>query len=261
MKDLFDQFLVAGAGHGSVSLLPLTRESEVCPPDEQDCPDFIQVPVRDLFFIIKRISDVAVALPALFVFGLLLPLLALLIKLDSKGPIFFSQMRVGIDRRTQCGNSGCPFNRRKVLYPGRPFRLFKLRTMKIDAESSGPRWATPDDDRVTRFGRFLRRSRLDEFPQFYNVLRGEMSFIGPRPERLCFIRQLEPQVINYRDRLRVLPGITGLAQILNGYDTDVESVRRKVALDRHYIMNIGPKIDVAIFLGTFRVLLGGRGAH
>lgn len=261
MKDLFDQFLVAGTGQGSVSLLPLDRESDSCPPEQSVCPDFIEVPTRAIFFSFKRAFDITMAVGALCVFALLLPLIALAIKLDSPGPIFFTQMRVGIDRRRRCANSGCPFNRRKVLYPGRPFKLYKLRTMRLDAESGGPRWATPDDDRITRFGRFLRRSRLDEFPQFFNVLRGEMSVIGPRPERLCFIRQLEPQVINYRDRLRVLPGITGLAQILNGYDTDVESVRRKVALDRHYILNIGLKIDLAIFMGTFKVLLGGRGAH
>ena len=125
----------------------------------------------------------------------------------------------------------------------------------------GPRWATRNDERVTRVGRFLRRSRLDEFPQFMNVLRGEMSVIGPRPERLCFIRKLEPVVTGYRDRLLVLPGITGLAQIINGYDTDVESVRRKVSLDRMYIGNLGIGIETAIFLHTFRVIFFGRGAR
>lgn len=256
------QFLLTGTSHVGATLLPLAKEvSTGCPPHERDCPDFIDIPERRYFFQMKRVIDITVAGFALLFFTLLFPVIALAIKFDSPGPIFFFQTRVGIDRRRRCGNASCVFNRRKVLHPGRPFRLIKLRTMRMDAEKSGPRWATHNDERVTRLGRFLRRSRLDEFPQFYNVLKGDMSFIGPRPERLCFIRQLEPQVVNYRDRLRVLPGITGLAQVLNGYDTDVESVRRKVALDRHYIKNIGLKMDLAIFLGTFRILIGGHGAH
>ncbi len=210
----------------------------------------------------KRALDIAVALVGLSVFAVLLPLLAVAIKLDSPGPVFFSQVRIGIDRRRR-RRSDCPVHgeRRRVVYPGRPFRLYKLRTMRVDAEAAGPRWATPRDDRVTRVGRWLRRTRLDEFPQFWNVLKGEMSVIGPRPERLCFIRQLEQQVPHYHDRLVVLPGITGLAQVLNGYDTDVESVRRKVALDRHYIQRMGWREDLRILLLTLRTVVAGRGAH
>jgi len=132
--------------------------------------------------------------------------------------------------------------------------------MRLDAEAEGPQWATKNDARITRVGRLLRKSRLDEFPQFMNVLRGEMSVIGPRPERLCFIRQLEHDVPLYHDRLMVLPGITGLAQVINGYDENVESVRRKVALDKQYISNIGWRTDLRILLMTFRTVLKADGA-
>jgi lipopolysaccharide/colanic/teichoic acid biosynthesis glycosyltransferase len=109
-------------------------------------------------------------------------------------------------------------------------------------------------------GRFLRQTRLDEVPQFLNVLRGEMSLIGPRPERLCFIHKLEKEVPNYRDRLLVLPGITGLAQVINGYDDSTESVRRKVELDRQYIRSLSLWADVRIIAHTVRVVLTGEGA-
>jgi len=210
----------------------------------------------------KRLLDIVIALAGLSVFLVLLPLLAVAIKLDSPGPVFFSQVRIGIDRRRRRSHD-CTVarDRRRIVYPGRPFRIHKLRTMRIDAEQDGPRWATPDDARVTRVGRFLRRTRLDEFPQFWNVLKGEMSVIGPRPERLCFIRQLEKQVPHYRDRLVVLPGITGLAQVVNGYDTDMGSVRRKVALDRLYIRRLGLREDLRVLLLTLRVVVTGRGAH
>ena len=209
----------------------------------------------------KRLLDILISLAALALFGLLFPLIALAIKLDSRGPIFFSQSRIGIDRR-QRRKSPCSTypERRRVLYPGKPFRIFKLRTMRVDAEACGPQWATENDSRITRVGRFLRKTRLDEFPQFVNVLRGEMSVIGPRPERLCFIRQLEHDIPLYHDRLIVLPGITGLAQVINGYDTDVESVRRKVALDKQYIGNIGWRTDLRILMMTVRTVLEGDGA-
>jgi lipopolysaccharide/colanic/teichoic acid biosynthesis glycosyltransferase len=210
---------------------------------------------------IKRGFDVVLAIGALAVFGAFLPLIALAIKLDSRGPVFFLQSRIGIDRRQR--RSPCPSypERRRVVYPGRPFRIYKLRTMRLDAEAHGPQWATKHDERVTAVGRVLRKTRLDEFPQFVNVLRGEMSVIGPRPERLCFIRQLENDVPCYHDRLVVLPGITGLAQVINGYDTDVDSVRRKVALDRQYISSLSLRTDLRILALTFRVLLEGEGAH
>ena len=156
-----------------------------------------------VFLVAKRGFDVGVALLGLGVFGLVLPLLALIIKLDSPGPVFFAQERVGINRRrTRAAHDGP--DRRKVLQPGRPFRVIKLRSMGVQAEAGGPQWATKNDVRVTRVGKFLRKTRHDEVPQFLNVLRGEMSIIGPRPERLVFVRQLEKEIPFYRDRLLML---------------------------------------------------------
>ncbi len=212
---------------------------------------------------LKRGLDIVISLVALGVFGLILPLLALIIKLDSPGPIFYSQDRVGINRRRlrRRISERSQNDRRKILQPGSPFQVHKLRTMGVNAEASGPQWASQNDVRVTRVGRFLRKTRLDEVPQFLNVLKGEMSLIGPRPERLVFVRQLEHDIPNYHDRLLVLPGITGLAQVINGYDDSLDSVRRKVELDRRYIRNSGFTQDGKILFSTVGVVLKGEGAR
>jgi lipopolysaccharide/colanic/teichoic acid biosynthesis glycosyltransferase len=207
----------------------------------------------------KRLFDILFSVFMLFMFMLILPIIAIAIKIDSKGSIFYSQTRTGLNRRRQ--HTGNSINRRSLVYPGRQFKVFKLRTMKTDADENGPVWATENDNRITRVGLLLRKSRLDEFPQFYNVLKGDMSTIGPRPERLCFIRQLESDIPEYNDRLLVLPGITGLAQVLNGYDTDLESVRKKVALDKHYIRNYSIFMDLKILVMTVWVVITGRGAN
>ncbi len=213
----------------------------------------------NLYLGIKRIFDVGVSVFALFIFGLILPLLSLIIKLDSPGSVFFSQERVGLNRR-RSRETFAGEERRKVLQPGRPFKVLKLRTMGVNAEANGPQWASKNDVRVTRVGRFLRKTRLDEVPQFLNVLRGEMSLIGPRPERLVFVRQLEKEIPHYHQRLLVLPGITGLAQVINGYDDGLESVRRKIDLDRQYIQKAGFRQDSKILLNTVSVVLKGDGA-
>ncbi len=216
-----------------------------------------------IYLDFKRVFDIAISVAALFVFGLMLPLLALIIKLDSPGPTFYSQDRVGINRRrlNRRGGERSFDDRRKVLRPGSPFQVHKLRTMGVNAESGGPQWAAKNDVRVTRVGRFLRKTRLDEVPQFWNVLKGEMSLIGPRPERLVFVRQLEKDIPEYHDRLLVLPGITGLAQVVNGYDEDLDSVRRKVELDRQYIANSGFTQEGRILFNTIGVVLKGDGAR
>jgi lipopolysaccharide/colanic/teichoic acid biosynthesis glycosyltransferase len=212
------------------------------------------------FLVAKRSADIAIALVGLAAFGLVLPLLALIIKLDSPGSVFFAQERVGINRRrARTAHDGA--DRRKVLQPGRPFRVIKLRTMGVHAEAGGPQWATKNDVRITRVGKFLRKTRIDEVPQFLNVLRGEMSLVGPRPERLVFVRQLEKEIPFYRDRLLVLPGITGLAQVINGYDDGIESVRRKIELDRQYIHGAGFVQEFKILLATVSVVLKGEGAR
>lgn len=257
----FGSGYVARTGTAVVSLaaaVPAAAPSELLAP----VPKYsgtLRLP-GNVFLMVKRGFDVAVSLLALGAFALVLPLLALIIKLDSPGPVFFSQERVGINRRRSRSLYEGQ-DRRKVLQPGRPFKVIKLRTMGVQAEAGGPQWATKNDVRITRVGRFLRKTRLDEVPQFLNVLRGEMSLVGPRPERLVFVRQLEKEIPFYRDRLLMLPGITGLAQVINGYDDGIESVRRKIELDRQYIHSAGFLTEFKILLATVSVVLKGEGAR
>jgi lipopolysaccharide/colanic/teichoic acid biosynthesis glycosyltransferase len=212
-----------------------------------------------VYHVYRRALDITAATIGLVFFAVLLAPLALLIRLDSRGPVFYRQSRVGINRRRR-GEGGIA-NRRKVSQPGRPFEIIKLRTMTVNAEANGPQWASRNDSRITRVGHFLRKTRLDELPQFWNVLRGDMSLIGPRPERLVFVRQFASEVPHYYDRLLVKPGLTGLAQVRNGYDTDALSVHRKVYYDREAIRRAGLFMDLRILLATVRVVIKGDGAH
>lgn len=218
---------------------------------------------------VKRTMDILIATVALAAFAAILPLVALAIVLDSKGPIFYRQTRVGINRRAgerrqrtghEASHDRRDGDRRKVVAEGNGFEILKLRTMYIDSETDGMRWARKGDPRITRVGRLLRLSRLDEVPQFWNVLRGEMSVVGPRPERPPFTTMLSREVPGYLERLRFKPGITGLAQVDNGYDEDLESVERKVEKDLQYITRFSLRRDLHILLRTFSVVLTGRGA-
>jgi lipopolysaccharide/colanic/teichoic acid biosynthesis glycosyltransferase len=219
---------------------------------------------------LKRGLDVAGGALGLIMslpFFLVLPIV---IKLDSPGPVFFHQERVGINRRRRSdGRSeqahasvehrGC--DRRLVNAHGRPFEIIKFRTMIHGAEKKcGPIWATANDPRITRFGKFMRKTRLDEIPQLWNVLKGEMSLVGPRPERLHFVEKLSREVPGFLDRLYVAPGITGLAQVKNGYDTSVESVHRKISHDLSYIRGWNIMKDLRILYLTVIVVITGRGA-
>ncbi len=223
---------------------------------------------------VKRGMDIVISSVALVLFGLLLPLIALAIKLDSRGPVFYGQTRVGINRRRgdrrasretvlHIGDRRQDSHKedvRKLVAEGKPFQIWKLRTMYVNSESEGMKWASKDDPRITRVGRFLRKTRLDEFPQFYNVLKGSMSVVGPRPERPPFISLLSREVPGYLERLRFKPGITGLAQVESGYDESLDGVHRKVELDLEYITHFGLLRDLKIVLRTFAVVLTGRGA-
>jgi lipopolysaccharide/colanic/teichoic acid biosynthesis glycosyltransferase len=202
----------------------------------------------------------------------LLPLFGLVgiaIKLDSSGPVFFKQERVGINRRRRVRRESPDSllvsrrerdDRRVENSYGRPFMVYKFRTMVTDAEKRcGPIWATKNDPRVTMVGRFLRKTRIDELPQLLNVLRGEMSMVGPRPERPFFIQKLTTEIDCYTRRLEVLPGITGLAQVEGGYDATVEDVRVKVNYDLQYIRSAGIRKDLVIMIKTISVVLGCKG--
>jgi lipopolysaccharide/colanic/teichoic acid biosynthesis glycosyltransferase len=162
----------------------------------------------------------------------LIALLVVLVRLTSRGPGIYRQTRVGLD--------------------GKPFVMYKLRTMRLDAEvATGPVWTQTRDPRITPVGNLLRRLHLDEFPQLFNVLKGEMALIGPRPERPEFTQMLARSIPGYLDRLAVRPGITGLAQINLPPDTDLESVRRKLVLDLEYVEGASLNLDVRIFMATF----------
>ena len=191
---------------------------------------------------LKRSFDVLASLLILVLSSPLLVLAALAIRFDSPGPIFYKQERVG-------------------RY-GKVFNVFKLRTMCSDAEKGGvPQWAGKSDPRVTRVGSFLRLTRIDEIPQIFNVLRGDMSFVGPRPERPFFVESLAKEIPYYKERLRMRPGITGWAQINYPYGASIEDAKAKLSYDLYYIKNYSIFFDLIIAIGTVQVVLWNKGAR
>jgi lipopolysaccharide/colanic/teichoic acid biosynthesis glycosyltransferase len=219
--------------------------------------------------MMKRTLDILGATVGLL---LALPIMvgvAIAIKLDSPGPIFYRQVRVGVNRRKRnrryCQQVGVSDvrsrDRRRDDCLGKPFEIVKFRTMIQDAEkATGPVWATQNDPRITKLGAFLRKTRLDEIPQFWSILIGDMSLVGPRPERPTFVRELSAQVRDYQRRLDVKPGLTGLAQVENGYDSSLASVNRKVKFDLHYIKSWSLWYDIRILMKTVVVVVTGKGA-
>jgi sugar transferase (PEP-CTERM system associated) len=189
----------------------------------------------------KRVFDVSASAVLLVLTGPVILLFALLVKFDSKGPAFFRQTRVG-------------------LY-GQDFEVIKLRSMRTDAEAAGAQWATKDDPRITRVGRFIRKVRIDELPQAWSVLKGDMSFVGPRPERPEFVADLEEKLPYYAERHMVKPGITGWAQINYPYGASIEDSRQKLEYDLYYAKNYTPFLDLLILLQTVRVVLWHEGAR
>ena len=190
------------------------------------------------YHFIKRSFDLCFS----FILGiiLLIPMLiiALIIKLDSPGPVLFRQERLG-----KCG---------------RPFTMIKFRSMCVDAEKDGPKWADREDKRCTKFGRALRKSRLDELPQLWNILIGNMSFVGPRPERACFYEEFDEYIPEFKHRLQVTPGLTGLAQINGGYELKPEE---KIVYDMYYIRNRSFRIDLSCMFKTVRLMFTHEGAR
>lgn len=195
-----------------------------------------------VFAVIKRALDILLSLIGLALTLPFFPLIVLLIKLDSPGPLFFSQVRTGLNEKT--------------------FMLYKFRTMGQDAEKgTGAVWSSQNDPRITRVGAFLRKSRIDEFPQFYNVLRGDMSFVGPRPERPEFVEKLKQVIPYYSKRHFVKPGLTGWAQVCYPYGSTVEDAIEKLRYDLYYTKNISAFLDLLIVLETIKVVLFGRGGR
>ena len=206
----------------------------------------------------RRPANVAVALVALILAAPVMVIIAIAIKLTSRGPVFYSQTRVGWDRRTR--EFGPPDPRRRQDLGGLPFQIYKFRSMYLNAEHlTGAVWAAREDPRVTRLGRYLRQYRLDELPQLLNVLRGDMNVVGPRPERPSIFCDLRKEIEDYPRRQRARPGITGLAQINQQYDTSLDDVRNKVQFDLVYIGRQGLWEDLRIMFKTIPVVLFRRG--
>ena len=196
---------------------------------------------RAISSVAKRLFDIAASSLLLALASPFIVLFALLVKLDSRGPAFFRQTRVG-------------------LY-GQVFDVIKLRSMRTDAEVNGAQFAQKDDPRVTRLGKFIRKTRIDELPQTWSVLKGEMSFVGPRPERPEFVAELEEHLPFYAERHMVKPGITGWAQINYPYGANLEDSRHKLEYDLYYAKNYTPFLDLLILLQTLRVVLWHEGAR
>ena len=190
--------------------------------------------------VLKRAVDFAGAAIGLVITAPLMALIALAIKLDSKGPVLYSQERAG-----RFGDT---------------FKMYKFRTMRVDAEVNGPVWAARESDpRMTRIGAILRRTHLDELPQLFNVFKGDMSLVGPRPERSYFIEQLNREIPRYDERLLIKPGMTGLAQVHYRYDQSIEDVKRKLRFDLLYVRRMCLMLDARILAWTMLVVITGRG--
>ncbi len=190
----------------------------------------------------KRFLDVAISGTALAILSPVLLAAALAVRLDSPGGVFYRQVRTGLN--------------------GAPYEIVKFRSMRSDAEAAGaPQWAQEHDPRITRVGRFLRQTRIDELPQLLNILRGEMSLVGPRPERPFFVAQLEERMPFYSERHRVKPGLTGWAQIKYRYGATEEDAREKLRYDLYYVKNFNVLLDIFIMMRTVRVVLWPDGVH
>lgn len=203
----------------------------------------VEIPAPDiragrLYFAVKRAADIAGALIAGMILLVPMLLIALCIRLDSKGPALFRQERLGKD--------------------GKVFTIYKFRSMYLDAEANGPQWAESRDRRCTRVGRILRKSRLDELPQVWNILVGDMSFVGPRPEREFFYDKFETYIHGFRHRLAVKPGLTGLAQVNGGYELQPEE---KILYDMEYINNMSLGMDLMCMIKTVRLVFTHEGAR
>ena len=191
-----------------------------------------------VFFAVKRIMDVILSFVSGIALALPMVIIAILIKLDSPGPAIFRQERLGKD--------------------GKPFTIYKFRTMYLDAEADGPQWAKRNDCRCTSLGRFLRHTRLDELPQLWNILKGDMSIVGPRPERACFYSEFETYIHGFHYRLLVKPGLTGLAQVNGGYDLKPEE---KIMFDMEYIQKQSIELDLKCILQTIHLVFTHEGAR
>lgn len=193
---------------------------------------------RIIYNITKRLFDLIIAIIAIILLFIPMLIISIFIRCDSKGPIFYKQERLGKN--------------------GKPFNIIKFRSMIIDAEKDGARWASKEDERVTRVGKFLRNSRLDELPQLFNIILGQMSFVGPRPEREFFYNKFRTYIDGFEQRLLIIPGLTGFAQINGGYDLLPEE---KIIFDIEYIKKRSVIMDLKLIFETILVVFSHDGAR
>jgi exopolysaccharide biosynthesis polyprenyl glycosylphosphotransferase len=203
--------------------------------------DLLHVRSSDTYLFVKRVFDAVCSLLLLFVFSIPMALVVVVIKLETTGPAIFAQQRIGLGSVS--------------------FTMYKFRSMVTDAERGGAQFAARGDKRVTRFGKFIRKYRIDELPQLYNVLRGDMSLIGPRPEQKNLLDELVEEIPLFPFRHSVRPGITGWAQVCQGYAYDVDSSSEKITYDLFYIKNLSFLLDMTIIVRTIRIMLTGFGSR
>jgi lipopolysaccharide/colanic/teichoic acid biosynthesis glycosyltransferase len=246
-------------GAEGAQVLEIARDLQVVPFADMApaAPVMEQIVPAERSEALSRGLNVVLAVVGLIVASPLILLIALAVKLTSRGSVLYSQSRVGVDRRSRFGRAD---ERRVYDLGGRPFMMYKFRTMYVNAEADGRAvWAKKADPRVTPVGRVLRRTRLDELPQLYNVLRGEMNIVGPRPERPTIFADLRENIPEYPLRQRVKPGITGWAQINQCYDVTLDCVREKVRYDLEYLRRQSIAEDLRIMTMTVPVMLFRKG--
>jgi lipopolysaccharide/colanic/teichoic acid biosynthesis glycosyltransferase len=214
--------------------------------------------VRTRSELVNRIVNIAIAGTAVVALAPVFLAVALAVKLTSRGPILYTQTRVGLDRRWRQPTLAM-YDRRAADLGGSVFTIYKFRSMRVDAEKTGAVWAQKNDPRVTPIGKFLRKSRLDELPQLFNVILGDMNIVGPRPERPSIFLRLRQDIAEYPLRQRVRPGITGWAQINHAYDSCIEDVRMKVRYDLEYQQKQSLAEDIKIMAKTIPVMLLKKG--
>ena len=226
-------------GVEAVGIAIQERETQVNNPQILQVElDPAQISGSAFYRVVKRFGDILASLLGCILLAIPMAVIALLVKLDSPGPVIYAQERLGLN--------------------GKPFMIYKFRSMHQEAEADGPRWASPDDDRCTRLGRVLRRTRLDELPQLYNILRGDMSIVGPRPERACFYYEFETYIPGFKNRMAVVPGLTGLAQVNGGYSLLPEE---KIVYDMEYIRKRSLRMDLLCMVKTITVIFSKEGAR